>query len=185
MVDEALLEADDKMERAIVACKEAMATLRTGRASSDQFEKITIDYYGAQTPITQVASFQAPEARMMLVTPFDVSVLEQVEKAIRESDLGVNPTNDGKLVRVVFPDLTEERRKEFVKVAHTKAEDAKISIRNARRAAKEEINAQVKNGDIGEDDGHRAEKQLDESTAAHTAQVDEILKHKESELLEI
>lgn len=122
---------------------------------------------------------------MILVTPYDVSVLEQVEKAIRESDLGVNPTNDGKLIRVVFPDLTEERRKEFVKVAHTKAEDAKISIRNARRVAKEEIQSQVKNGDIGEDDGHRAEKQLDESTAAHTAQVDEILKHKESELLEI
>lgn len=185
MVDEALLEADEKMERAIVACREGMATLRTGRASADQFAKISIDYYGAQTPITQVATFQSPEARMILVSPYDVTALEQVEKAIRDSDLGVNPTNDGKLIRVVFPDLTEERRKEFVKVAHTKAEDAKISIRNARRAAKEQIQKLVKDGDIGEDDGHRAEKQLDDSTAAHTAQVDEILKSKESELLEI
>ena len=168
MVDEALLEADDKMERAIVACKEAMATLRTGRASADQFAKISIDYYGAQTPITQVATFQSPEARMILVTPYDVTALDQVEKAIRDSDLGVNPTNDGKLIRVVFPDLTEERRKEYVKVAHTKSEDAKISIRNARRSAKEHIQKLVKDGDIGEDDGHRAASRRRSTSPAQT-----------------
>lgn len=185
MIDEAILEAEDKMERAIVAAKEGLATLRTGRANSEMFSKISIDYYGAQTPVTQVATFQTPEARMILITPFDVSSLNDIETAIRDSDLGVNPTNDGKLIRVVLPVLTEERRKEYIKVAKTKAEDAKVSIRTARRGAKEHIEKLIKDGDVGEDEGRRAEKQLDDVTGKHVAQVDEVLKHKEDELLEI
>ncbi|MFA7265466.1 MAG: ribosome recycling factor, partial [Candidatus Nanopelagicales bacterium] len=133
MIDEILFEAEEKMDKAIAVAREDFSTLRTGRANPAMFAKITVDYYGAQTPLNQVASFQTPEARMIIVSPYDVSALNEIEKAIRDSDLGVNPTNDGKIVRVVLPELTEERRKEYIKVARTKAEDAKISIRSVRR----------------------------------------------------
>ena len=149
------------------------------------FNKIVAEYYGAMTPINQLASFSVPEPRMAVVTPFDKSALRNIEQAIRDSDLGVNPTNDGKIIRVVFPELTEERRKEYIKVAKTKGEDAKISIRNVRRKAKEAIDKAVKDGDVGEDEVRRAEKELDDTTAKYVAQVDELLKHKEAELLEV
>jgi len=149
------------------------------------FNKIVADYYGAATPINHLASFAVPEARMAVITPFDNSALRNIEQAIRDSDLGVNPTNDGRIIRVVFPQLTEERRKEYIKVARGKAEDARISVRSVRRKAKETLDKLVKDGETGEDEVRRAEKELDDTTHKYVAQIDELLKHKESELLEV
>lgn len=185
MIEETLLEAEEKMEKAVVVAKEDFAAIRTGRAHPAMFNKIVADYYGAPTPINQLASFSVPEARMAVVTPFDKSALRNIEQAIRDSDLGVNPSNDGNIIRVNFPELTEDRRREFIKVAKSKAEDAKIAIRSIRRKAKEAIDKAVKDGDIGEDEGRRAEKELDDTTSKYTVQVDELLKHKEAELLEV
>jgi ribosome recycling factor len=185
VIEEILLEAEEKMEKAVVVAKEDFAAIRTGRAHPAMFNKIVADYYGAMTPINQLASFSVPEPRMAVVTPFDKSALRNIEQAIRDSDLGVNPSNDGHIIRVVFPELTEERRKEFIKVAKTKGEDARISIRSVRRKAKEAIDKLIKDGEVGEDEGRRAEKELDDTTAKYVAQVDELLKHKESELLEV
>ncbi len=185
MIEETLLEAEEKMEKAVVVAKEDFAAIRTGRAHPAMFNKIVADYYGALTPINQLASFSVPEPRMAVVTPFDKSALRNIEQAIRDSDLGVNPSNDGNIIRVTFPELTQDRRKEFIKVAKTKAEDSKISIRSIRRKAKEAIDKAVKDGDIGEDEGRRAEKDLDDTTAKYVTQVDELLKHKEAELLEV
>jgi ribosome recycling factor len=185
VIEETLLEAEEKMEKAVVVAKEDFAAIRTGRAHPAMFNKIVADYYGALTPINQLASFAVPEPRMAVVTPFDKSALRNIEQAIRDSDLGVNPSNDGNIIRVVFPELTQERRKEFIKVAKTKGEDAKISIRSVRRKAKETIDKLIKDGEVGEDEGRRAEKELDDTTAKYAAQVDELLKHKEAELLEV
>lgn len=185
VIEETLLEAEEKMEKAVVVAKEDFAAIRTGRAHPAMFNKIVADYYGALTPINQLASFSVPEPRMAVVTPFDKSALRNIEQAIRDSDLGVNPSNDGNIIRVTFPELTQDRRKEFIKVAKTKAEDSKISIRSIRRKAKEAIDKAIKDGDIGEDEGRRAEKELDDTTAKYVAQVDELLKHKEAELLEV
>ena len=185
MIEETLLEAEEKMEKAVVVAKEDFAAIRTGRAHPAMFNKIVADYYGAPTPINQLASFSVPEPRMAVVTPFDKTALRNIEQAIRDSDLGVNPSNDGNIIRVVFPQLTEERRRDYIKLAKSKGEDAKVSVRNVRRHAKEAIDKLVKDGEVGEDDGRRAEKELDDLTARHTAQIDEMLKHKESELLEV
>ncbi|OYN88362.1 ribosome recycling factor [Parenemella sanctibonifatiensis] len=178
-------DAKAKMSQAVDFAREEFAAIRTGRAHPGMFNKITADYYGAQTPLQQLATFQAPEARMMLITPFDKSSVNAIEKAIRESDLGVNPSNDGNSIRVVLPELTEERRKEYVKVAKTKAEEARVSIRGARRTAKEALDKLVKNKEAGEDEIARVEKQLDAVTKEHTEKVDEALKAKEAELLEV
>jgi ribosome recycling factor len=185
VIDETLLEAEEKMDKAVAVAKEDFSGIRTGRATPGMFNKITVDYYGTATPVTQLASIQAPEARMAVITPYDKTSLGAVERAIRDSDLGVNPSNDGNVIRVVFPQLTEERRKEYIKVARTKAEDAKISVRNIRRHAKETIDKLIKDGEVGEDEGKRGEKELDGFTAKHTSQIDEALKHKEAELLEV
>jgi len=185
VIEETLLEAEEKMEKAVVVAKEDFAAIRTGRAHPAMFNKIVADYYGAMTPINQLASFSVPEPRMAVVTPFDKSALRNIEQAIRDSDLGVNPSNDGNIIRVVLPELTEERRREFIKVAKTKGEDGKIAIRAVRRKAKEAIDKLIKDGEVGEDEGRRAEKELDDTTAKYVAQVDELLKHKESELLEV
>jgi ribosome recycling factor len=185
VIEETLLEAEEKMEKAVVVAKEDFAAIRTGRAHPAMFNKIVADYYGAMTPINQLASFSVPEPRMAVVTPFDKNALRNIEQAIRDSDLGVNPSNDGNIIRVVFPELTEERRKEFIKVAKAKGEDGKIAIRAVRRKAKEAIDKLIKDGEVGEDEGRRAEKELDDTTAKYVAQVDELLKHKESELLEV
>ena len=149
------------------------------------FNKITAEYYGTPTPINQLASFTLPEPRMVIVQVFDKSSTQAVEKAIRDSDLGVNPTNDGNVIRVVFPELSEERRKDLIKVAGTKAEDSRVSIRNIRRRAKDALDKLAKDGEAGEDDVRRAEKELDDVTHRYVANVDEILKHKEAELLEV
>ena len=185
MIDDTLLEAEEKMDKALTVAKEDFSGIRTGRAHPAMFGKITAEYYGTPTPVNQLASFHMPEPRMVVVQPFDKSSLGAIEKAIRNSDLGVNPSNDGALIRVVFPELSEERRKEFIKVARHKAEDSRISIRNIRRHAKDTIDKLVKNGDAGEDDGRRAERDLEELTHGYVAQVDELLKHKETELLEV
>jgi ribosome recycling factor len=185
VIDETLFESEEKMEKAVVVAKEEFAGIRTGRAHPSMFAKITAEYYGTQTPVNQLASFHIPEPRMIVIQPFDKSSLGAIEKAIRNSDLGVNPSNDGNIIRVVFPELSEERRREFIKVARNKAEDSRVSIRNIRRHAKDSIDKLVKNGEAGEDDGRRAERELDELTHTYTAQVDELLKHKEAELLEV
>ena len=185
MIDDTLLEAEEKMDKAVAVAKEDFGAIRTGRATPAMFNKVVADYYGTPTPVVQLASFQNPEARMIVVTPYDKGALGAIEKAIRDSDLGVNPTNDGNLIRVVFPELTEERRKEFIKVARHKAEDSRISIRSIRRHAKETLDKLQKDGDAGEDDVRRGEKALDDATHRHVAQIDELLKHKEAELLEV
>lgn len=173
------------MDKALGVAKEDFAAIRTGRVSPSMFNKISAEYYGTPTPIQQLASFAVPEARMVLLQPFDRSSVNAIIKAIRESDLGVNPTDDGAVIRVVFPELSEERRKEYIKVARTKAEHAKVSIRNIRRSAKETLDKMIKDGDAGEDEIRRSEKELDDITQKHVAKVDELLKHKEAELLDI
>ena len=185
MIDETLLEAEEKMDKAVDVAKEDLSGVRTGRANPAMFNKLTAEYYGTPTPLSQMASFQVQDARMVVIAPYDKSSLGAIERSIRDSDLGVNPSNDGVVIRVVFPQLTEERRKEYIKVARGKGEDAKISIRNIRRHAKETLDKLAKDGDAGEDDVRRAEKSLDELTQKHTAKIDELLKHKESELLEV
>jgi ribosome recycling factor len=185
VIDDTLLEAQEKMDKAVEVAKEDFASIRTGRANAAMFSKILVDYYGSPTPLQQLASFQAPEARTMVITPFDPTALHAIEKALRDSDLGVNPSTDGTIVRVVLPQLTQERRKEYVKLARHKAEDARVSVRNIRRRAKEELDRIVKDGDAGEDEGTRAEKELEQLTRRHVETVDDLLKHKESELLEV
>ncbi|WP_034090182.1 ribosome recycling factor [Streptacidiphilus albus] len=185
MIEETLLEAEEKMEKAVAVAKDDFAAIRTGRAHPAMFNKIVAEYYGAVTPINQLASFSVPEPRMAVVSPFDKTSLRVIEEAIRNSDLGVNPSNDGSIIRVVFPQLTEERRREYIKVARSKGEDAKISIRAVRRKAKEILDKLNKDGEAGEDEVRRAEKELEDVTARYVAQVDELLKHKEAELLEV
>jgi ribosome recycling factor len=184
-IDLILLEAQEKMEKAIEIAREDFATIRTGRATSAMFNKIVVDYYGTFTPVNQLASFQIPEARMIVVSPYDKGATAAIEKALRESDLGINPTTDGNLIRIVLPQLTEERRKEYIKVAKHKAEEARVSVRNIRRHTKDALDKLQKDGDAGEDDVRRAEKSLDELTHQHVEHIDEILKHKEAELLEV
>jgi ribosome recycling factor len=184
VIDETLFEAEEKMDKAVAVAKEDFAAIRTGRVSPSMFNKINVDYYGSPTPVQQLASFHVPEARMVIIQPYDKGSMSAIEKAIRDSDLGVNPGNDGAVIRVVFPELSEERRREYIKVARGKAESSKVSVRNIRRHAKETLDKMVKDGDTGEDEVRRAEKELDDLTQKHVAKIDELLKHKESELLE-
>jgi ribosome recycling factor len=185
VIDETLLEAEEKMDKAVEVAKDEFAAIRTGRANPAMFSKIMVDYYGAATPVNQLASFHVPEPRMAIITPYDKSSLAGIERAIRDSDLGVNPTNDGTIIRVVFPQLTEERRRELVKVAKHKGEEARVSMRSIRRHAKDALDKLVKDGDTGEDEVHRAEAELEKLTHAYTGRVDEAVKAKESELLEV
>ncbi len=185
MIDETLLEAEEKMAKAVEVAKEDFATIRTGRANPAMFTKIMVDYYGAPTPLQQLASFTTPEARTILVSPFDVGALANIEKALRDSDLGVNPSNDGRIIRVVLPQLTEERRKDYVRLARHKAEDARVSVRNIRRRAKEELDRIARDGEAGEDEVGRAEKELESLTKRHVELIDQVLAAKENELLEV
>lgn len=184
-IDSTLDEAKTKMDKAIEVAKDDFGAIRTGRAHASMFSKLQAVYYGSPTPIQQLASFTVPEARVVLITPYDISAMGAIERSIRESDLGVNPSNDGKVIRVNMPELTAERRKEYVKLAKTKAEDAKVSVRSIRRTAKEAIDKLSKDGDVGEDDASRGEKRLDAFTKAHVDQIDDLLKHKEAEILEV
>jgi len=185
VIDDTLLEAEEKMDKAVAVARDELGTLRTGRASPQMFARLTVDYYGAPTPIPQMASITVAEARMAVIKPYDPNQLGAIEKAIRDSDLGVNPTNDGMIIRVVFPQLTEERRRELGKVARHKGEEAKVSIRNIRRHAKDALDKMARDGETGEDEVRRAEKELDETTQKYVATVDEVVKHKEAELLEV
>jgi ribosome recycling factor len=184
-IDLVLLEAEEKMEKAIAIAREDFATIRTGRATPAMFNKIVVDYYDTLTPLNQLASFQTPEARMIIIVPYDKGAFGAIEKALRDSDLGINPTSDGNLIRVVLPQLTEERRREYIKVAKNKAEEARVSIRNIRRHAKDQLDRMQKDGEAGEDDVRRAEKHLDDVTHKQVEHIDEVLKHKEAELLEV
>ncbi len=185
MIDDTLFEAEEKMEKAVGVARDDLGTLRTGRASPQMFARLTADYYGTPTPIPQMATITVAEARMAVIKPYDPNQLGAIEKAIRDSDLGVNPTNDGMIIRVVFPQLTEERRRELGKVARHKGEEAKVSIRNIRRHAKDALDKMARDGETGEDEVRRAEKELDETTQKYVATVDEVVKHKEAELLEV
>lgn len=185
MIDEALLEAEEKMEKALEVAKEDFSTIRTGRANAAMFSKIFVDYYGSPTPLQQLASFNVTEARTILISPFDKGAMADVERALRDSDLGVNPSNDGNAIRVILPALTEERRKDYVKLARTKAEEARVSVRNIRRKAKEQIDRSVKDGEAGEDEGSRAEKELEAVTKRFTDAIEVVLTAKEAELLEV
>jgi ribosome recycling factor len=185
VIDETLFEAEEKMDRAIDFAKEEFATIRTGRATPSMFAKIIIDYYGTPTPLPQMASIAVPEPRMAIIKPYDNGQLHAMEKAIRDSDLGVNPNNEGTQLRIVLPQMTEERRREMIKVARHKGEEAKVAVRNVRRKAKEELDRIVKDGEAGEDEVRRAEKELEDLTHRYTTHIDEIVKHKETELLEV
>jgi ribosome recycling factor len=185
VINETLNEADQKMDKSVEATREEFAAIRAGRAQPSMFNKILVDYYGTPTPLQQLASFTAPEARIILVAPYDMGAMANIEKAIRDSDLGVNPANDGKVVRCVFPELTEERRKEYIKVARTKAEEGRVAVRNLRRHAKQTLEKLGADGEVGQDDVTGAEKRLDAMTKKHTDAIDELLKHKEAELIEV
>ncbi|MGN6754393.1 MAG: ribosome recycling factor [Intrasporangium sp.] len=185
MIDETMFEAEEKMDKAVEVVKEDFANIRTGRANPGLFNKLLVDYYGAPTPLQQLASFQNPEARTILVIPFDKSAMHAIEKAIRDSDLGVNPSSDGHQIRCIMPELTEERRRDYIKLAHTKAEEARVAVRNIRRKAKTDIDRLVKDGEVGEDEGARAEKDLEGLTKKHTDLIDTLAKAKESELIEV
>ncbi len=184
-IQSVLADANSKMNKAVDVAKEDFAAIRTGRAHPSMFAKIMVDYYGTATPLAQLATVQVPEARLALITPYDKGATASIEKAIRESDLGVNPGGDGNVIRVNFPQLTEERRKEFIKVAKSKAEESKVSIRAIRRNTKEAMEKLEKDGQVSKDELTRGEKELEKVTSEHVNKIDEILKHKESELLEV
>jgi ribosome recycling factor len=185
VIDETLLEAEEKMDKAVQVAKEDFSAIRTGRANPAMFSKIMVDYYGAPTPLQQLASFATPEARVVIINPYDRGAMAGIERALRDSDLGVNPSNDGTVIRLVLPQLTEERRKEYIKITRHKAEESRVSVRNVRRRAKEELDRIVKDGEAGEDEVARAEKELEQATRRHIDIIDDLLKHKETELLEV
>jgi ribosome recycling factor len=185
VINEILLEADAKMDKSVEATREEFAAIRAGRAHPSMFNKVLVDYYGTPTPLQQLASFTSPEPRIVLISPYDQGAIGNIERAIRDSDLGVNPANDGKLLRCVFPELTEERRKEYIKVARAKAEDGRVAVRNLRRTAKHGLEKLEKDHEVGQDDVTGAEKRLDGMTKKHTDAIDEMLKNKEAELIEV
>lgn len=185
MIAEILKDAEQKMEYTVEHTAEEFSTIRTGRAHPAMFAKLMVDYYGAPTPLQQLATFQVPEARIVLISPFDRGAMAGIERAIRDSDLGVNPANDGNVIRLVMPQLTEERRKEYIKVTRNKAEEGRIAIRNVRRHSVDAVKKLEKDKEIGEDDARNAEKQLDQITKKLVEKVDDLLKAKEAELLEV
>ena len=178
-------DAHDKMGKAVEHARKEFSGIRTGRAAPALVEKILVDYYGSEVPLQQIAGFQVPEARMLVISPYDKGSLGAIEKAIQHSDLGLNPSNDGQVIRLSFPQLTAERRKELVRVVKGMAEDGRVAVRNVRRGARHELEAFAKGGEVPEDDLTRAEKELDRLTHTHEAEIDKALEHKEAELLEI
>ena len=185
MIDQTLRDADSKMEKAVEHTREEFAAIRTGRAHPAMFAQITAEYYGQQTPLNQLAGFQVPEPRTVVIQPYDAGAKAAIEKAIRESDLGVNPSDDGKVLRVTLPELTEDRRKEYIKLAKTKAEEGRVAVRGARRNAKQALDKAEKDSEISKDDNTGAEKRLDGLTKKHVDTIDDLLKNKEAELLDI
>jgi ribosome recycling factor len=185
VINDVLREAGKKMDRAVENAASEFQAIRTGRANSAMFERILVDYYGAPTALQQLASISIREARTVAITPYDKSAMTSIEKAIRESDLGVNPSDDGGVIIVNLPELTAERRKEYVKLAKSRAEEGRVGVRQVRHKAKETLTKIQKDGEAGEDEVVRAEKELDSLTKRHIAKVDELLAHKEAELLEV
>lgn len=185
MIDDVLLDAEERMTSSVEHTRSELVTIRTGRANPAMFNGVMADFYGAPTPINQMATVSVPEPRMLMVKPFDPSTLGEIENAIRNSDLGVNPTDDGNVIRVTIPQLTEERRRDLVKQAKAKGEDGKIAIRNVRRSGMEALKKIQKDGDAGEDEVTAAEKELDKTTAKFVAEIDDLVSRKEAELLEV
>jgi ribosome recycling factor len=183
--EDTLKEADHKMKRAVEVTRDDIASVRTGRATPAILNRIAVDYYGTQTPLNQLASFSVPEPRLLVIQPFDRNAMSAMEKAIMQSDLGLTPSNDGNLIRLSFPPLTEERRKELIKVVRDRSEEGRVAIRNVRRHAKEELERLEREHAISQDELTRAEKELQKRTDAHVAEIDELLGHKEQELMEV
>ena len=184
MIADVLSDATARMQKAVEVAKDDFSSVRTGRANPQLFQKIMVSYYGTPTPLSQLASLQNPEARTLVVTPYDKSALKDIEQAIRDTpNLGANPTNDGNIVRVTLPELTEERRREYVKIVRSKAEDARVSVRNIRRKAKDDLDSLK--GEVGDDEVSRAEKELEQLTKTNVDAIDDALKRKEAELLEV
>ncbi len=185
MIDEIQLEAEEHMTASVEHTREQLVTIRTGRANPAMFNGLVAEYYGAPTPITQMATISVPEPRMLLIKPYEQSMIHEIENAIRNSDLGVNPTNDGQVLRVTIPQLTEERRRDMVKMAKGKGEDGKIAVRNLRRKAMESLKKLQKDGDAGEDEVTAAEKEMEKITASYIDQIDKLVAAKEAELMEV
>lgn len=185
MIDDTLLDCEERMTNSVEHAREELTTIRTGRANPAMFNGVLAEYYGTMTPITQMATISVPEPRMLLIKPYEMSAMGDIENAIRNSDLGVNPTNDGQVLRVTIPQLTEERRRDMVKLARSKGEDAKIAIRNVRRKGMEELKRIQKDGEAGEDEVQAAEKELDKVTHKYVGQVDELVAKKEKELMDV
>ncbi len=183
MIRESLRDADAKMNLALEHVSSEFSTIRTGRANPQILNRLTVDYYGSQTPLQQIAGFSVPEPRLLVVQPYDKGSIGAIERSIRESDLGLNPSNDGVVIRLVFPSLTEERRKDLIRLVRQMAEDGRVAVRNIRRSAKSDIDSL--HGEVSDDDIHRAEAELQELTDRHTDKIDELLRHKEEELLEV
>jgi ribosome recycling factor len=184
-IDDLIQDATRRMDKSVEAAQTEFATLRTGRASPALLDRVQIDYYGQQTPLKQLATINAPEPRMITVQPFDPSSLSAIERAIQESDLGLTPSNDGKLIRLPIPQLTEERRKELVKVVRGMAEDGRVAVRNVRRDVIHHLKELIDKGEVGKDEEHRAEERVQKLTDEHTKKIDELLQRKEAEILEV
>jgi ribosome recycling factor len=185
LIDELLKDAEERMRKSVESSRGELATVRTGRASPHLLDRITVDYYGSPTPLKQLANVAASDARLLTVTPFDKGSIGEIEKAIQESDVGLTPSNDGSVIRLQIPELTEERRREMVKVVHGVAEDGRVAVRNIRRDTMQDLRELKKEGEAGEDDERRAEAALQKQTDEAIAEIDEILKGKEEEILEV
>jgi ribosome recycling factor len=184
-VDSALKEAGQKMDKAITVLKDELAGIRTGRATPALLSRIVVDYYGTSVPIQQLASFSVPEPRTLMIQPYDKNAISAMEKSIMSSDVGITPSNDGNVIRLSFPPLTEERRKELIKLVHHRGEEGRVAVRNIRRHSKEELEGLEREGGISEDDLVRSEKELQKLTDQHVAEIDEVVAHKDQELKEI
>jgi ribosome recycling factor len=184
-IDELIQDATRRMDRSVDAAHNEFNTVRTGRASAALLDRIQIDYYGQQTPLKQLATINVPEPRLLTIQPFDPSSLKAIERAIQESELGLTPSNDGKVIRLPIPQLTEERRKELVRVVRQLAEDGRVAVRNVRRDVMHHLKELVNNGDVGDDEERRAEERVQKLTDEHTHRIDELLKRKEAEILEV
>jgi len=185
LVDELLADAGERMQKSVEATRTEFSTVRTGRASPHLLDRIEVDYYGARTPLRQLANIAASEARLLTVTPYDKSSIKAIEKSIMESDVGLTPSNDGTVIRLTIPELTEERRKELVKVVHGIAEQGRVAVRNVRRDVMHDLRELKKEGEVGADEEHRAESELQKLTDSHTKEIDNFLAGKEEEILEV
>ncbi len=185
LTDELLSDAGERMAKSVESCRHELATVRTGRASPHLLDRINVDYYGAETPLKQLAQVAATDARLLTLTPYDKNAIGAIEKAIMESDLGLTPSNDGNVIRLQIPELNEERRRDLVRVVHAVAEDGKVAVRNIRRDVMHDLRELKKDGEVGEDDERRAEAELQKRTDSSTSEIDGLLKAKEEEILEV